>query len=731
MADGSGGLKLSPQMLAMLAAQQGGQGGAAPQFDPSALQGVLGAHNAVSQLSSSPPPLQGVLGPPSQPPPASSAALPAPQQPPPPPQHGGGMGGVLGGIANGIGSVAALPFGIIGGIGANIQAGIERTQMQRATAVATYQQFLKRLQAIGEYRATLNPAAQKLFDLDPFKASADAEDLAQKLQSPEKLAAGESLGSAAHGIFTTAPVPGFDAATGRGYSVAGNGALSASAGSTGSMTAIDPTTGAVYDPRGGGVQAFISKFESSPVTNTNQWATPTLTPNGEASGGGSAPDQTLTGGGAPGADGGPIVPSHVPGSANAPRGLRNNNAGNLRALGNGQAWNGQVGQDKDGYLQFATPQDGVRAALVNLQAKQNKHGLNTVAGIISAPHVGWDPGNSNYSKYVAQRLGVDPTAPINVNDPATAKGLLNAIFAFENGPRAMAASGVEPTGAAPGGAQPASPPVPSGSPALNVPVTQPGQTRPATVRTSGGTTSLISQGRTTQALSAAESAALGAPPGTILQRAPDGTLSPVVQRSQTPLPPDDQARLVAMKDKALKMAQLSQLAQQFVGLNAKQDTGGYHAIPGESEVESAFNPTITDMSSLTKEMIPLQRDIGSGPIRVGEIQGPGGGIWGGDVPRVQAPRQANAFTAQNWTQTAKQYQDYANFADQWAQTHPTLNGMDAAWAKQNGGTLSHLPTPSGSQGGPVTLNPQNPNADYQALQHGARYIGPDGKVRIK
>lgn len=661
-----------------------------------------------------------------------AAQAPAPPAPAAPagilPTPGQGLPGALGGILG-------LPFNVIAGVGSEWEARALAARQQIAqsqAAIARIDQQRAGLIAFGKTLASARDVA--LFNADPIGFI----NAKMAGETPRNMGPGDSIGDAG-GIYATAPVVGFDKDTGRGYSVNGQGALTSGGATTGPTTSIDSTTGAVYDPRGGGMQGFISKFQSNPAGNRDSWTTPAFAPiNGQLpapgfpSGLAGAPsgDSTAAGASPPGQNGqaqsgatltdGPIVPAHVPGGANAPRGLRNNNAGNLKPLPNGQQWQGQVGMDRDGYLQFRTPTDGVRAALITLRNKQAMHGLNTIGQIIAQPHVGWDPGNRSYANYVAQRAGIPVNAPIDLSDNATAQKVLNGIFAFENGAKAASAIG---TNGPVTGTQAAS--ATGGSASAS-------SATPASTRTPGGTTTVVNPGTKVGPLSAQESAALGAPPGTILQRNPDGTVSAVVQRNQTALPDADQSRLNDIKELSLKYSRLSQLAQQFVALNGRQDTGGLiRGFPGEADVESSINPTIGTMNSLTKEMIPLQREVGQGPIRIGEVAGPGGGIWGGDVPRVQAPRETNAAIAQNWDGIAKQCQDYASFADQWAATHSTLNGMDAAWAKQNGGTMIRLPTPPAATNGPVRLNPRDPDADYQALPSGARYIGPDGRLRVK
>jgi hypothetical protein len=130
----------------------------------------------------------------------------------------------------------------------------------------------------------------------------------------------------------------------------------------------------------------------------------------------------------------------------APRGLRNNNPLNLRPLGQGK-WNGQTGND-GGYAQFASPQDGWNAAHKNLEAYGTKHGINTIAGVVSR----WAPAGDNndpqaYAATVSKSLGIPPNAPIDLKSPQVRERLLTAMAEVENGqpvqaPGASSAPGV-------------------------------------------------------------------------------------------------------------------------------------------------------------------------------------------------------------------------------------------------------------------------------------------------
>jgi hypothetical protein len=114
----------------------------------------------------------------------------------------------------------------------------------------------------------------------------------------------------------------------------------------------------------------------------------------------------------------------------APRGLRNMNPGNVRALPNGQAWQGQTGTDDQGYAQFGAMQDGIRAALVNLHNYGQLHGINTVSDVINR----WSPDAPvSYAQSVAKIVGVGPNDKIDLSDPNTLGKVAQGIFSFENG----------------------------------------------------------------------------------------------------------------------------------------------------------------------------------------------------------------------------------------------------------------------------------------------------------
>ncbi|EFE55865.1 hypothetical protein PROVRETT_05517 [Providencia rettgeri DSM 1131] len=139
----------------------------------------------------------------------------------------------------------------------------------------------------------------------------------------------------------------------------------------------------------------------------------------------SAPVQALSAIGEPSDVGGS---KRVPGNLKDNRGGRNNNPGNLRISDN--VWDGQIGDDGE-FVQFASPEHGVRALGKNLITYRNK-GFVTVNQIINR----WAPkkdGNDTegYVTFVSQHLSVDPNTPIDVTNIDTLKDITVAIMQKE------------------------------------------------------------------------------------------------------------------------------------------------------------------------------------------------------------------------------------------------------------------------------------------------------------
>ena len=135
-----------------------------------------------------------------------------------------------------------------------------------------------------------------------------------------------------------------------------------------------------------------------------------------------------------------------------PRGIRNNNPGNLRRTDT--AWQGLAEQQTDSdFFMFRSPIYGIRAMARILIAYQVKHGLRTIRQIIER----WAPENENdtaaYVEAVSADAGLPTDQPLDMHAYADLRPLVEAIIKHENGQqpytaaqidKALVLAGVEP-----------------------------------------------------------------------------------------------------------------------------------------------------------------------------------------------------------------------------------------------------------------------------------------------
>jgi hypothetical protein len=117
----------------------------------------------------------------------------------------------------------------------------------------------------------------------------------------------------------------------------------------------------------------------------------------------------------------------------APRGIRNNNPGNIRYVeGITSLYEGCIGSDGS-FCVFDTAHHGIRALCKLLLVYQDRHGLRTVRGCINrwAPPVENDTGA--YVAAVARALNVEPDDEIDLHRDFVLAGMALAIIQHENG----------------------------------------------------------------------------------------------------------------------------------------------------------------------------------------------------------------------------------------------------------------------------------------------------------
>lgn len=120
-----------------------------------------------------------------------------------------------------------------------------------------------------------------------------------------------------------------------------------------------------------------------------------------------------------------------------PRGIRNNNPLNIRISGDN--WQGAVGDDGS-FVQFETPEKGIRAAARILKNYRDKYGLSSINEIIAR----WAPPNENdtasYITHIAKHVGISSTDHLQDYDYPL---LISGMIKHENGQQPYSASTIE------------------------------------------------------------------------------------------------------------------------------------------------------------------------------------------------------------------------------------------------------------------------------------------------
>ena len=115
-----------------------------------------------------------------------------------------------------------------------------------------------------------------------------------------------------------------------------------------------------------------------------------------------------------------------------PRGLRNNNVGNL--IKTNIPWKGKIPHSEnqdERFEQFYEFHYGIRAMMKDI-ANDIKKGANTVEKLIHQYAPPFENNTKAYVAYVAEKVGVSTTEPLAVNEQ-TIKNLSRSIAIYENG----------------------------------------------------------------------------------------------------------------------------------------------------------------------------------------------------------------------------------------------------------------------------------------------------------
>jgi HD-GYP domain-containing protein (c-di-GMP phosphodiesterase class II) len=114
----------------------------------------------------------------------------------------------------------------------------------------------------------------------------------------------------------------------------------------------------------------------------------------------------------------------------APRGIRNNNPGNL--VKTSIPWQGKVAGTDKRFETFVSPEWGIRAMMKDI-INDWKKGKKTIASLIDEYAPSHENDTQAYVNFIAKRTGFDPNSPLDLNDKDNLIDVADAIIRFENG----------------------------------------------------------------------------------------------------------------------------------------------------------------------------------------------------------------------------------------------------------------------------------------------------------
>ena len=121
-----------------------------------------------------------------------------------------------------------------------------------------------------------------------------------------------------------------------------------------------------------------------------------------------------------------------------PRGIRNNNPGNIEK---GAPWQGLARleqmtpeqRDEPRFAVFTSPKWGIRALARLLMTYQARHGLDTVAAMIGRFAPPSENDTQAYVRAVARHMGLGEREPFDISEHRHAQAMVEAIIQHENG----------------------------------------------------------------------------------------------------------------------------------------------------------------------------------------------------------------------------------------------------------------------------------------------------------
>lgn len=111
--------------------------------------------------------------------------------------------------------------------------------------------------------------------------------------------------------------------------------------------------------------------------------------------------------------------------------IKNKNPLNVKCLGGGKKWKGQIGKDKIGHAIFRTWEDGIRAAAFVLKNYEAKHGINTIEDIVVRFAKAKGEVKNEYIGFLCRRMKLRPDEEFSIRKRLPE--LLKHMTRFESG----------------------------------------------------------------------------------------------------------------------------------------------------------------------------------------------------------------------------------------------------------------------------------------------------------
>lgn len=116
----------------------------------------------------------------------------------------------------------------------------------------------------------------------------------------------------------------------------------------------------------------------------------------------------------------------------APRGIRNNNPGNIRK--SKDKWQGLAANQPDpDFCTFIDPTFGIRALAKILISYQERSGCSMIFQFLNRYAPSSENDTNSYINAVAEHMGISPHAMIDIHHYATIRPMVEAIIRHENG----------------------------------------------------------------------------------------------------------------------------------------------------------------------------------------------------------------------------------------------------------------------------------------------------------